>query len=75
MVKKSKYTFTFNDENYVNMCSCSCKYFLKHAVCMHLVAFSNFNNLDLFGNRYSRWKDEVLENFLIIIFFLNFFLK
>ena len=52
--KKSKYVLTINDERYLNLCSCSCKFFTKHAVCMHLVAYSNFNNLDLFGNRYSK---------------------
>ena len=26
---------------------------------MHIVAFSNFNNLDLFGNRYSRLDKKI----------------
>ena len=52
--KKSKYTITINDSNYLNKCSCECKYFVKHAVCMHLVAYSNLFNCDLFESRYSK---------------------
>jgi hypothetical protein len=59
----SKYVLTFKDNRYVNFCSCECRYFLKHAVCMHLVAFSNFNNMDLFGSRYTR--PEKKTNFVI----------
>jgi hypothetical protein len=52
--KKSKYTLTFKDDQFVNNCSCECRYFLKHAVCMHLVAFCNLNNMELFGSRYNK---------------------
>lgn len=52
--KKSKYTLTINDSKYLNNCSCECKYFVKHAVCMHLVAYSNLFNIDLFDSRYSK---------------------
>jgi hypothetical protein len=52
--KESKYTLSLNDDNYLNRCNCSCKYFLKHAICMHLLAYSNFNNLELFGARYAK---------------------
>ena len=31
--KESKYTLTLNDDNFVNRCNCTCKYFLKHASC------------------------------------------
>ena len=52
--KKSKYTLTFKDDEFVNNCSCECRYFLKHAVCMHLVTFCNLNNMELFGSRYNK---------------------
>ena len=42
---------TINDSTYLNNCSCECKYFVKHAVSMHLVAYSNFSNIDLFDSR------------------------
>ena len=52
--KISKYKLTFEDKRYHNLCSCSCKYFLKHAICMHLVGYSNINGLNLFGDKYSK---------------------
>ena len=52
--KTSKYNLTTNDNRYLNDCSCECSYFVKHAVCMHLVAYSNFFTLDLFVDKYSK---------------------
>ena len=36
-----------------NKYSCECPFFLKYAVCKHLVAYSNLNNLKLFDEKYS----------------------
>ena len=43
---ESNYTLTVNDCKYVNFCSFECLFFLKHAVCKHLVLYSNFHNLN-----------------------------
>ncbi len=45
----SKYVLQFTDNRYV--CRWECIYFLKHGVCMHLVAFSNLSNMNLFGSK------------------------
>ena len=42
------------------------KYFLKHAICMHLLAYSNFYNLELFGARYA--KPITTNNFVTRIY-------
>ena len=52
--KQNKYKLFLNDERYHNRCSCECAYFIKHAVCMHLVGYSNLYNLNLFDIRYSK---------------------
>ena len=51
---QNKYKLFLNDERFQNRCSCECKYFIKHAICMHLVGYSNLFNLNLFGIRYSK---------------------
>ena len=50
----SKHTLIINDDRYYNNCSCSCNYFIKSAVCKHLVALSILNNLNLFDKIYSK---------------------
>ena len=37
---------------YHNKYFCECPYFLKHAVCKHLVAYSNLYGLKLFDEKY-----------------------
>ena len=51
---ESKYKITLNDDRFHNRCSCERKYFLKHAICMHLVGYSNLYNLNMFGVKYSK---------------------
>ena len=51
---ETMYYLTINDSDYLNRCSCDCKYFVKHAVCMHLVAYGNLFDYDLFEGRYSK---------------------
>ena len=35
-------------------CSCSCRQFLKHRVCIHLVAYANYFNKKLYGGVYCK---------------------
>ena len=62
--KNSTYILILNDKNSDVLCSCTCKYFIKSAVCAHLVAYSNLNDLNLFGKAYSKPVKPVLEKFI-----------
>ena len=33
---------------------CSCKHFLKYAICPHVIAYSNINQLNWFGDEYNK---------------------
>jgi len=48
-----RYKIVLNSNKYHNKYSCECPFFLKYAVCKHLVAYSNLNNLKLFDEKYS----------------------
>ena len=50
--KNNKHEINLNDKNAFKYHSCNCKSFLKFAICMHLVAFSNFFSLDLYDPKY-----------------------
>ncbi len=52
------------DKNSDVLCSCTCKYFIKSAVCAHLVAYSNLNDLNLFGKAYSKPVKPLVEKFI-----------
>ena len=62
--KNSSYILILNDKNSDTLCSCTCKYFIKSAVCAHLVAYSNLNDLNLFGKAYSKPIKPILEKFI-----------
>jgi len=62
--KNSTYILILNDKNSDVLCSCTCKYFIKSAVCAHLLAYSNLNDLNLFGRAYSKPVKPVLEKFI-----------
>jgi hypothetical protein len=62
--KNSTYILILNDKNSDVSCSCTCKYFVKSAVCAHLVAYSNLNDLNLFGKAYSKPVKPVLDKFI-----------
>ena len=49
----SNYTVTINCPQCHNMCSCTCKTFVKFGVRMHVVALSVIYNLKLFHPKYS----------------------
>jgi hypothetical protein len=50
--KNNKHEINLNDNNAFKYHSCNCKSFLKFAICLHLVAFSNFFSLDLYDPKY-----------------------
>ena len=50
--RDSKHIILLNDKAAFFKCSCTCKYFVKSAVCAHLVAYSSLNGLNLFDKRY-----------------------
>jgi hypothetical protein len=50
---ETKHTVRLNLPECRNMCYCSCKSFVKEAVCLHLVAISCLFNLDLFKGDYA----------------------
>ena len=52
----SEYIVKINDKQCHNLCSCSCKTFVKNGVCMHVVAISNIFNLNLFHPKYTTKK-------------------
>ena len=60
--KHSKHILILNDKTIFGGCSCTCKYFVKSAVCAHLVAYSNLNGLNLFDKRYSKEKAQKFES-------------
>ena len=62
--KNSSYVLIINDKKSDVLCSCTCKYFVKSAVCAHLVAYSNLNNLNLFGKQYAKPTKPVIEKFI-----------
>ena len=53
----SKHILLLKDKASISGVSCTCKYFVKSAVCAHLVAYSNINGLDLFDKRCTK-KDK-----------------
>ena len=62
--RNSTYILILNDKKSDILCSCTCKYFVKSAVCAHLVAYSNLSDLNLFGKSYSKPVKPVLEKFI-----------
>ena len=57
----SVYTITINSPQCHNMCSCTCKTFVKTGVCMHVVAMSNIYGLNLFHPKYLSKKNDHFE--------------
>jgi hypothetical protein len=64
--KANSFTINLNDRFAYKSCSCDCKNYLKFAICMHLVAYSNIYHLNLYNPKYSNniEKDEEDENFV-----------
>jgi hypothetical protein len=56
--RDSKHIILLNDKSSFFKCSCTCKYFVKSAVCAHLVAYSSLNYLNLFDKRYYKEKPK-----------------
>ena len=48
----SQYEIKLDDQRCFKSISCSCPYFIKWAICKHLIAYSNMTMLDLFGSKY-----------------------
>jgi hypothetical protein len=48
----SQYEIKLDDQRCFKSISCSCPYFIKWAICKHLIAYSNMTMLDLFGAKY-----------------------
>jgi hypothetical protein len=51
--KSNTFNLHLNDASCYNKCNCDCTTFMKAAVCMHLVGFSNIFSKNLFGSAYS----------------------
>ena len=47
---KSKHTLTFDDKYHAGYC-CTCAYFVKQAVCSHIVGYDLLNQLGIFNLR------------------------
>ena len=60
--RDSKHILLLNDKSALFKCSCSCKYFVKSAVCAHLVAYSSLNDLNLFDKRYYKEKPKKFKS-------------
>ena len=57
-VKVNKENYIYNGrlnkyDLHVELCECSCSYFIKYAVCIHLAAFSNFFGKKWFNDKYN----------------------
>ena len=57
---ETKYVIALNDPNCYANCSCSCGYFLKWAICHHVVAYSHCIEKNWYGMKYN-----LLEKFQI----------
>ena len=58
---ETKHTVTLNSPECHNMCYCSCKSFVKDAVCLHLVAISCLFNIDLFKGDYANEPEKFVQ--------------
>ena len=56
--KNNKHEINLKDKTAYKYHSCNCKGYLKFAICMHLVAFSNNFNLDLYDPKYKADQEE-----------------
>ena len=56
LTTETAYIITTNNPQCHNMCSCTCKTFVKSGVCMHVVALSNLFGLQLFHPKYAGQK-------------------
>ena len=61
LINDTKHTVTLNSPECHNKCYCSCKSFIKHAVCLHLVALSFLFNLDLFKGDYANDPEKFVQ--------------
>ena len=51
--KASKFKLNLKNESCYNNCSCNCGNFMKEAVCMHILGYSNIHELNLCGDAFS----------------------
>ena len=60
---KNQFVINLNDnrKGCYNKASCSCSNFLKHAICHHLVAYVNLNNLEIFDENYLKSQEDHIE--------------
>jgi hypothetical protein len=56
---ESTFEINLDDGRCYKRCSCNCSYFIKWAICSHVVAYSNSVGLDLYGSKYRRPKSFV----------------
>jgi hypothetical protein len=59
-----RYKIVLNSNKNHNKYSCECPCFLKHAVCKHLVAYSNLYSLKLFDEKYSNTDKPTQKTFI-----------
>lgn len=61
---KNQFVINLNDnrKSCYMKASCSCSNFLKHAICHHLVAYADLNNLKIFDENYLKAKQDYLEH-------------
>ena len=55
--KNNKYLINLDAKNCSGNCSCTCKLFLKYAICIHVVAYSRINKLNIFDSKFSDQTD------------------
>ena len=56
------YIIILNDKNGETLCSRTFRFFVKSAVCAHLVVYFNFNDLHLFGKSFSKRVEPAKKN-------------